>query len=301
MSRRQGAFVLVAGGLAGLFAAAPALALSMPPAWADLQPDGFVTDAAGILSDADEAALEADLARYEQETTNEISVVTLTGLAGAPSEDVAIFFGRAWGVGQRHRNNGVVFLVAVEDREVRLEVGYGLEGAVPDLAAKQIVDAAIVPHFKEGDYAGGIRAGVAALKEEIGGEYVAPAAAADAPVPLAVVLVLILLGGVITALWIGPFLGLTRSWWLGGVLGAGMGAWLFQDDQRAWWVLPGLAAYGLVVDYLFSRFVRRRLRPGGPWWMGGFGGGSSRGSSGSSVGGGFGGGSFGGGGAGGKW
>ncbi len=277
----------------GLVLPAPVAALSIRPAWADIQPDGSVTDAAGVLSVAEEAALEADLAQYEGETSNEIAVITIPSLAGAPLEDVAIHFGRKWGVGQRNRDNGIVFLVAVEDRAVRLEVGYGLEGAVPDAAANRIIEDAIVPKFREGAYGEGIRAGVAALKEEIGGEYQSVRAREEGPTSLLAILAIHFL------VWGTVLFGRTRSWWLGGVVGGLVGV-IPALVLRHWWPVPTFLLYGLVLDYVTSRlFFQHRARGNqgsGWWWMGG---GSGSGRSGGL--GGFGGGSFGGGGAGGRW
>lgn len=281
-------------GLIGLLGFAfAASALASTPAWETLAPDGSVTDHAEILSAADEAALEEALARFERETTNEIAVVTLGSLVGAPIEDVALHLGRRWGVGQEERDNGIVFLVAVEDREVRLEVGYGLEGAVPDAAANRIMESAIVPRFREGDYAGGIRDGLEALQQEIGGEYQAPARRQTDAVPV------LSLFGIHFLVWGSLLFARTRSWWLGGILGGMVGA-AAALLLRHWWPVPAFMLYGLVLDYLTSRFFYQHWTRGGRaggWWFGGTGGGSSSRGGGFS----FGGGSFGGGGASGRW
>lgn len=264
------------------------------PAWSTLAPDGLVTDGAGILTPGEEVKLEADLEAYRRETSNEIAVVIIPTLAGDPIDKVALDLGRRWGVGTE-RNNGLLMLVAVAEREIRIEVGYGLEGAVPDLAAKRIIDETIVPAFRAGKYGEGIRAGVAALEQEIGGEYTGnfgKTAAAARLVPL-VAWVFIALVVVF-----GRLLARTRSWWLGGVFGGGAGVF-FALAEGAWLIIPLLALTGLVADWLVSRAFRRVfLATGhGGWWYGGGPGGGTASGSGSS----FGGGSFGGGGASGKW
>ncbi len=279
-----------------LFSGALGAAAQEEPAWKTLTPDGFVTDTADVLAPDEETALEADLEAYRRATSNEIAIVAIPTLSGAPIEDVALDIGRQWGVGAGERNNGVLLLMALEERALRIEVGYGLEGAVPDLAAKRIIDEAIVPAFRDGAYGEGIRAGVAALKEEIGAEYQgAPLARAAGVVRLvpsvlwAVVLLVILFGRLLAR---------TKSWWLGGVLGGAVGAFL-AIAERAWLVVPFLVLAGLVVDWLVSRAFRSAFVAAGRggWWFGsGPGGWRSSGG-----GGGFGGGSFGGGGASGRW
>lgn len=260
-----------------------------------LKPDGFVTDAADLLSPTEEAAFEADLEVYRRETTNELAVVTLPSLEGRPLEDVALEIGRRWGVGTREKNNGIVLLIALEERAVRLEVGYGLEGAVPDIAAKRIIDEAILPRFREGRFADGIRDGIAALKAAIGGEYIAPSVAEPRED----------LGKVV-----GPFLVLfffafqflvhlfrrTKSWWLGGVLGAGLGGLFWGVFHWFWIVIPAFTLAFLVLDFFLSKYPPARTGGPGGFWLGrgGFGGRSGSG-------GGFGGGSFGGGGSSGRW
>ncbi|MCC2662130.1 MAG: methanol dehydrogenase [Geminicoccaceae bacterium] len=144
---------------------------------------GRVVDQAGLLSERDEAELEAALARFEEATTAQIVVATLPSLQGLPIEDYGYQLGRAWGV-------------APEEREVRIEVGYGLEGELTDAQSRTIIETRILPHFRQGDFAAGIKAGVAAMIGALGGSYdpaLPPVALQDrepapSPIPLAVAL-----------------------------------------------------------------------------------------------------------------
>ena len=117
-------------------------------------PPRLVNDFAGVLgSRADE--LERVLVAFDDSTSNQITVVTVNSLDGYAVEEYALELGRRWGVGSS-RNNGLVLLAAMEDREVTIQVGYGLEGAITDAYSRRIIDNEIVPAFKEGDYYKGI-------------------------------------------------------------------------------------------------------------------------------------------------
>ena len=126
--------------------------------------EGYVTDFAGILSPETESTLEAELAQFTASTTIEVVVVTVNSLS---DEDVAVYANelfREWGIGKKATDNGLLLLVAPNEREMRIEVGYGLERAVPDITAGRIVDDIITTAFKAEDYDGGVGAGVRALE-----------------------------------------------------------------------------------------------------------------------------------------
>jgi uncharacterized protein len=270
--------------------------------------DGFVTVLLPedkrelVLPAAAETALEVKLSAYREETSNEIAVLVLDSLAGESIVEVAVDTGRAWGVGTEENDNGILIVMSYSDQEVFIATGYGLEGAVPDIVAKGIVEEDIIPAFREGDYAGGLDAAVMSLQKHIGGEYTAERYAesggGDLPWPF------LLFIGFIFLEALAAFLGRTKSWWLGGGLGAVAGILLALFF--GWWLsVPFLAILGLVFDFIASKLypasARRRGRRGGRgggWYGGGFSGGSSSGGGGF---GGFSGGSFGGGGAGGRW
>jgi uncharacterized protein len=146
-------------------ATAQAAELDFPPL------TGRVNDRAGLLSERDQRELEAALARFERETTDQIVVVTVESLQGLPIEDYGYQLGRYWGIGQKGKDNGALLIVAPEEREVRIEVGYGLEGELTDAQSRTIIESRILPHFRDGDFAAGIRGGVAAMIETLGGSY----------------------------------------------------------------------------------------------------------------------------------
>jgi uncharacterized protein len=161
---------------------------------------GRVNDHAGLLSERDEAELEAALARFETETTNQIVVATLESLQGLAIEEYGYQLGRHWGIGQAGEDNGALLIVAPQEREVRIEVGYGLEGELTDARSRTIIETGILPHFRQGDFPAGIKAGVAGMIETLGGSYdpalrpvqVGESEPAPAPWPLAIVLPFIL-------------------------------------------------------------------------------------------------------------
>ena len=124
---------------------------------------GRVTDAAGILSPDIVAALDTKLAALEAGTKTQLVVATVPDLQGLEIEDYGYRLGRAWGIGQKGQNNGVVLLVAPAERKVRIEVGYGLEGTLTDALTSQIIRREIIPYFKAGDMPGGIIGGTDAL------------------------------------------------------------------------------------------------------------------------------------------
>lgn len=146
--------------LAVLSIARPAFAApSFPPL------AGRVTDAAGILTAADIAALDAQLATLETTTGTQLVVATVPSLDGYEIDEYGYQLGRAWGIGQKDTDNGAILLVAPNERKVRVEVGYGLEGVLTDALTSQIIRSTIIPRFKAGDMPGGVAQGAAALVE----------------------------------------------------------------------------------------------------------------------------------------
>jgi uncharacterized protein len=134
--------------------ALPAQALTFPPL------TGRVVDEAGILDPATKSALERKLADFEARTTGQLVVVTLKSLEGTSIEDYGYQLGRFWKIGQKEKNSGVLLIVAPNERKVRIEVGYGLEGQLTDAVSRLIIENAILPRFKANDMAGGITRGV---------------------------------------------------------------------------------------------------------------------------------------------
>ena len=135
-------------------ASAAAAAVAVPP-----RPPGYVTDRAGVVPDDRARALNERLAQFERDTSNQILVYVDRKVPdGTTLEEFANAAFNAWGVGQKGKDNGVVLFVFVDDRKMRFEVGYGLEGAIPDARTVQIRESALVPRLRQGDYAGGLEA-----------------------------------------------------------------------------------------------------------------------------------------------
>ena len=134
----------------------------------------LVVDYANVLAQHDADELERKLVELDKSTSNQISVVTVATLNGEAIEDVANETYRAWGIGDKKNNNGVLLLIAINDRKVRIEVGYGLEGAIPDVTANSIIRKDITPAFKQSNYLGGITAAVDDLAKAATGEYKIP-------------------------------------------------------------------------------------------------------------------------------
>lgn len=125
---------------------------------------GRVVDGANLLDPAGEQALDTKLATLEKDTRRQVVVATVSNLQGRDISDYGYRLGRAWGIGQKGKNDGALLLIAPNERRVRIEVGYGLEGILTDATSALIIANVITPRFKTGDFPGGINAGV----DEIG-------------------------------------------------------------------------------------------------------------------------------------
>jgi len=128
---------------------------------------GRVNDYAGVMSQDQARSLESQLAQFEQETGHQVAVLTIPTLDSEDIEGFSIRVAENWKIGKKGFDNGVILVVAVKDRRLRLEVGYGLEGVLPDAIAKRITSDYIVPRFRSQDYAGGIIAGIDAVLKVI--------------------------------------------------------------------------------------------------------------------------------------
>ena len=134
-------------------------------------PTRLVNDAADVLSHEQEAILEERLVALDDSTSNQIAIVTIKSLNGYDIADYANKLFRAWGIGGNKHNNGILILVSTGDHKTRIEVGYGLEGAIPDITASSIVDNDLVPNFKDGDYYRGFDEAITSLGKAAAGEY----------------------------------------------------------------------------------------------------------------------------------
>ena len=226
-------------------------------------PATLVTDVAGVLSPEQKQALENKLVAIDDSSSNQIAVVILPSLDGYPKEEYATKLFRDWGIGNKKTNNGILLLIAINDRQIRIEVGYGLEGAIPDITALNIIDNDIKPAFKAGNYYEGIDQATDNIAKAAVGEYkVAKAKKSKSKGS----------GGLFMIILIIIFV-ILRS---GGGGGSNIGRSGFSD-----------VATGMLLGSLLGGGGRG----GGGWGDSGGGGGF----------GGFGGGSSGGGGAGGSW
>lgn len=266
-----------------------ALLLVATSAFAQLAvpPVARVSDQTATLSGADIAALERTLQDFEQRKGSQIAVLVVPTTAPETVEQYALRVAETWKLGRKDVDDGALLLVAKDDRALRIEVGYGLEGALTDITAKRIVSDVIVPYFRQGDFAGGIRAGVDRMIGVIDGEPLpepsrAAAGGGGGVEQYAPMLFIVALGlGCVLRAMLGRLPGALAT---GGVVG--FIAWLVVG------LLP-IAFVAGIVALLITLF-------GGGRGIGGFGGGGGFGHGG---GGGFGGGGggFGGGGASGRW
>lgn len=138
------------------------------------KPNRLVNDFTRTLTPDQQQALENKLVAFDDSTSTQIAVVIIPTLNGNDIADFNVKLGRAWGVGGKEKNNGVVLLIAKGDRKLNISTGYGVEGALPDVTAKRIIDNVIVPNFKGEDYYRGIEEGTDAIMQAVKGEYTAP-------------------------------------------------------------------------------------------------------------------------------
>jgi uncharacterized protein len=160
-------FYLTFGGLLGL-ASLSVIAQNIP---VRPQPAKYVNDYAGMMSPTDAQVLENKLEKYHDSTSTQIVIVTLQSLNGKNIDEFANQWARTWGIGQKGVNNGILIMASKQDRKIRIEVGYGLESTVPDLATKEIRERYIVPNFKAGNFYLGFDKAVEDIIRRIGGEY----------------------------------------------------------------------------------------------------------------------------------
>jgi uncharacterized protein len=237
------------------FCLLPCLAAQQLP-----KPSGFVNDFAKVMKAQDAKAVENLAAAVKEKTGAELALVTVESYAPYASiDEFSLAFAEAWGVGEHNKDNGVLLVLAMSERAVKIEVGYGLEGAIPDSVAGRILDTAVIPAFRQNDFSGGLRDGCRAIAA-----YVAKEKGLDlAELELSETLI--------------------RD---------------SEPDSLANILIPIIIVILIYIAILRHSIFWRALRTGGSVFRsGGFGSGSSFGRSGGSSFGGFGGGSFGGGGA----
>ncbi|MEP7259013.1 MAG: TPM domain-containing protein, partial [Flavitalea sp.] len=137
-------------------------------------PPRLVNDFANVLSDQEEAILENKLKAFDDSTSIQIAIVTVKTLEGNPIEEYSLKILRDWGIGNKTTNNGALIVAAIDDRQIRIETGYGLEGAIPDITANQIIRNDITPAFRSSNYFQGLDNATNSILEAARGEYKAP-------------------------------------------------------------------------------------------------------------------------------
>ncbi len=165
--RRNSKFVLLLAAVAAVFLVF-ATGAKAAPAYPELA--GRVTDNAGLLNAEDKAAIEADLQSLEATSTDQVAVVTVKSLDGYAIEDYGIGLARKWAIGQKDKDNGIVLIIAPNERKVRIEVGRRLEPMMTDTMSELIIQNAILSKFRRGDFSGGIRDGVRDIKAVLLGD-----------------------------------------------------------------------------------------------------------------------------------
>ena len=267
-----------------LLASGPALAnVAVPPLKAR------VTDLTATLSSQQQATLEQTLAAFEARKGSQIAVLLVPTTQPETVDQYAVRVEETWKLGRKGIDDGVLLVIAKNDRKLRIEVGYGLEGVLNDATTKRIIEEEITPRFKQGDYYSGITAGVGRIIKVIDGEPLPPPKSRKPP------------GGGLDFNSL-LFIGFILVFVVGGILRAIFGRFLGAGAVAAIagfiaWTLGGAMLIGIVVAiiaFIISLFGGTR---GGGWSSGGFGGGGFGGGGGFSGGGG----SSGGGGAGGSW
>lgn len=286
-------------GLVLLFAVPAARALDVPPP----PNDTAILDQAEIIDAETEARVSRSLIDYKARTGNEIAVLTVTSLDGEDDFDYSYRVAETWGIGSNQANNGALLFVALDDRKVRIQVGRGLEPYLTDLQSSLLIRQKITPQFKQGNYSGGVEAGVTGMMDVIGGERLSESkVVTDSKAPGWLDWLVYL---IFPIAYIPSFLARSKSWWAGGIIGAVPGAVVAFFSLVTGLAILGVGVVlGLLLDYFLSKNYRERKSSGHSTTWFGSGGGFFGGSGGFSGGGGFGGfsgGSFGGGGSGGSW
>ena len=256
------------------------------------KPQGFVNDFAQIISPENKTAIESKLNALNKDSGIQIAVVTIPKLSDETIETYSYKLFQEWGIGQKGKDNGVLFLIAPNEKELRIEVGYGLEGVLTDAQSNKIIQKIVIPEFKNNDLNSGISKGVDAIISVVKGDAISlPNEASDSNAASDSTLSFIS----IAVIFVVSLLSRTKSWWLGGVFGFASGIFLgfhYSSLSIGFFATIILTILGLIIDYILSKFGGT----GGGFWMGGMGGSGSSGGFG-----GFGGGFSGGGGSSGKW
>lgn len=265
------------------------------------QPAGFVNDFSKTLTIEQKQQLENKLISFERETSNEISAVIIDDLQNDTIENFAVKLFEEWGIGKEGKDNGILILVAKNNREMRIEVGYGLEGALTDAQAGSIINQIMKPAFRDNNFYKGIDGAIDKIILATKGEYQASQSNSNNSSNWDMMVFLIFLGFI----WLSAILGRSKSWWFGGLLGCIIGFIVGVVRGSVYFGVISiiiLLPVGLLFDYIVSKqYSLGKKRGNVPWWIGGGGRGPGGVSGGGGGFGGFGGGMSGGGGSSGSW
>lgn len=246
-------------------------------------PSQYINDLAGVLTPDQVGSLNNLVNENQKQSGNEIAVLIIPELKNETIESQAVKTFEEWGIGEKGKDNGVLLLISFSDRQLRIEVGYGLEDKLTDLKSNQIIRDIIAPQFKSQNYFQGIEKGLKEIISITNGTSMVPETTKteDFNISEGLVSFFIFFGYLIFMI-----IARTRSWWLGGVIGALVGIWY----QNIITILI-LTILGLVIDFILSKLGQNPTfintlntisrmsssRSGGGGGFGGFGGGRSGG------------------------
>ncbi len=187
------------------------------------RPQGYVSDFAGVISAQDKDLITGLAQGLEEKTTDQMAVVTVKSTQPETIEGYAVELFKRWGIGHKGKDNGILLLVAVQDRKVRIETGYGLEGTLPDVIGNKIIRDMMVPSFKSGQYSAGIKNGVVAIVSVMTGDKSfnigGPENSSEAPPTVWVFFAIMMI--VMFLRMFGRVVGGGRGYWGGGYIGGG--------------------------------------------------------------------------------
>ncbi len=299
--------ISVSAVVCGVLAVLPAQALAVPPAPSLAVP---IVDQTKTLSDQDISQLAAQIATSREQKSYQIGILMIPTLGSDEYlEGYSLKVARQWGIGEKAANNGVLILVAKNDRKMRIEVGSGLEGDLTDTRANRIITNVMAPEFRNGNFAGGLSLAVDSIQKAVSSQPDTRLTAANTSSKGksgGSLVELVIFGLIMTATalsWVASMLARSKSWWAGGVLGfvvGGIVALLFSWATWTLLLIVVVTLFGLLFDFLVSRNYAKHSANGTlpSWWAGG---GTIDGGGWSGGGGDFGGGGFSGGGNSGSW
>lgn len=260
-------------------------------------PQGYVNDYTSTLTTTQVAELNSKLTEFEKSTTNELAVVIIQSLQGDTIENFSSELFADWGIGKKGADNGALILVALDDRKMRVEVGYGLEPILTDAQSSWVVNKIMKPAFKDNDFYEGIDQATNNIIAATNGE-VLPEFDDTTSEDTGGAFEFFWWLGIFGFMWLSSILGRSKSWWLGGVIGGFVGIVVGLLLGFFYWGILAvviLTPLGLLFDFVVSQGYQKGKSQGRvPWWAGG---GNGRGGGF----GGFGGGMSGGGGSSGSW